>query len=257
VLTTETNAGPSAARHAAIAASSAELVALLDADDVWFPDHLDALLAAYATTDDGLASADTLAWIPGVTVSARPLSAGAPLPERDKQLAWLLTENRLSISSLFSRARYDAVGGFRPQFRGTEDWDLWIRMVRAGAVVVRPDHATVLYRLSRGAVSSDDRMVAARRAVLDAAAREGGPREASALRVGRRHNRAAAQLVRAYDLAAQGKRVGARVAGLRAVTGIRSVALRGAAMAVAPQRVLARRNAVRYDPDVWMRRYGA
>jgi hypothetical protein len=100
-------------------------------------------------------------------------------------------------------------------------------------------------------------MVAARRAVLDAAAREGGPREASALRVGRRHNRAAAQLVRAYDLAAQGKRVGARVAGLRAVTGIRSVALRGAAMAVAPQRVLARRNAVRYDPDVWMRRYGA
>ena len=46
-------------------------------------------------------------------------------------------------------------------------------------------------------------------------------------------------------------------AGLRAVLGIRPVALRGAAMAVAPRRVLQRRNAVRYDPEVWLRRYGA
>jgi glycosyltransferase involved in cell wall biosynthesis len=257
VLSTEHNAGPSTARRVGIDASRADLIALLDADDVWFPDHLVAMLGAYATTEDGLASADTLAWIPGRAVTTRPLNQSAPLPPRDKQLAWLLKENHLSISSLFSRARYDAVGGFRPQFRGTEDWDLWIRMVRAGAAVARPDHPTVLYRLSRGAVSSDDRMVAARRAVLDAAAQEGGADERDAVRTGLRHNRAAAYLVRAYALAAEGRSTAARLAGLGALRGIRPVAVRGAAMAVAPQRVAQRRNDVRYDPEVWLRRYGA
>ncbi|HVT76079.1 MAG TPA: hypothetical protein VHD87_03535, partial [Acidimicrobiales bacterium] len=223
----------------------------------WFPDHLESMLAAYATTDDGLASADTLTWIPGRAVSTRPLGVAAPLPARDKQLAWLLVENHLSISALFSRARYDAVGGFRPEFRGTEDWDLWIRMVRAGAVIARPDQPTVLYRLSPGAVSSDDRMVAARRAVLDAAAREGSADERAALRVGLRHNRAAANLVRSYDLASRGRVTAARAAGLRALPGIRAVAVRGAAMALAPKWTVARRNEVRYDPDVWLRRYGA
>jgi glycosyltransferase involved in cell wall biosynthesis len=256
VLTSAANAGPAAARRAGIDAADAELIALLDADDVWFPDHLEAMLATYATTDDGLASADTLLWIPGRAVSPRPLSHGAPLPARDNQLAWLLVDNRLSISSLFSRERYEAVGGFRTQFRGTEDWDLWIRMVRAGAAVARPDHPTVLYRLSRAAVSSDDRMVAARRAVLDAAAREGGPAERDALRKGLRQNRAAAQLVRAYALASEGRSTAARIAGLRAVRGIRPVAFRGAAMALAPGRVQARRDEVRYDPSVWMRRFG-
>jgi glycosyltransferase involved in cell wall biosynthesis len=257
VVATGANAGPAAARRLAIESSTSEFIALLDADDAWLPDHLEAMLAAHATTNDGLASADTLAWIPGGPISPRPLSAGAPLPAPEHQLAWLLTENRLSISALFSRARYEAVGGFRTQFRGTEDWDLWIRMVRAGAVVARPDHPTVLYRLSRSGVSSDDAMVQARRAVLDAAEAEGGPNERAALRVGTRHNRAAAHLVDAYGLAAQGRGFAARLAGVRAARGIRPVALRGLAMAVAPRWVAQRRLAVRFDPEVWLRRYGS
>ncbi len=233
------------------------MVALLDADDVWFPDHLESMLGAHAATNDGLASADTLAWIPGRALSSRPLSAGAPLPASNKQLAWLLTENLLSISALFSRQRYDDVGGFRPQFRGTEDWDLWIRMARAGAVINRPDHPTALYRLSQGAVSSDDAMIAARRAVLDAAAAEGGPDEQAAIRIGSRHNRAAARLAESYGLANQGRTVAARWAGARALRGIRPVALRGLAMAAAPRLVARRRADVRYDPEVWLRRYGS
>ncbi len=257
VVSTGSTAGPSAARAAAIAGSSSDAIALLDADDVWLPDHLEAMLGAHAATADGLASADTLAWIPGRGLSTRPLSAGAPLPPADKQLAWLLTENRLSISALFSRERYDAVGGFRAQFRGTEDWDLWIRMVRAGAVVTRPDHPTVLYRLSRHGVSSEDTMVEARKAVLDAAAAEGGVEERDALRIGARHNRAAAHLVEAYALAGKGQTLAARWAGLRAARGVRPVAVRGVAMATAPKWVARRRVEVRYDPAVWMRRYGA
>jgi hypothetical protein len=48
----------------------------------------------------------------------------------------------------------------------------------------------------------------------------------------------------------------ARLEGLRAVRGVRSVAVRGLAMAVAPGAVARRRADVRHDPDVWLRRYG-
>jgi hypothetical protein len=257
VLSTGSNGGPAAARHRAIQGSSADLLALLDADDVWFPDHLDAMHTAYTTTVDGLASADPLPWIPGQAVSSRSFSRRAPLPPASEQLAWLLTENRLSTSTLFSRARYAEVGGFRPQFPVAEDWDLWIRMVRAGAVVVRPDHPTLLYRLSRSGASSDGRMTEAQRAVLEAAAAEGGPAERAATRVGLRHNASARSLLDAYELAAEGKSVRARLAGARATRGVRSVALRGLAMSVAPGWVARRREKVRYDPEVWLRRYDA
>ncbi|HUR76477.1 MAG TPA: glycosyltransferase family A protein [Acidimicrobiales bacterium] len=257
VVTTERNAGPAAARRLAIESSSSDLIALLDADDVWLPDHLESMLAAYDTTDDGLSSADTRMWIPGAGLSRRTLSDRAPLPPDRDQLLWLLRDNYLSISSLFSRSRYEAVGGFRPQFRGTEDWDLWIRMVRAGAVVVRPDHPTVLYRLTPGNVSGDDALVRARADVLAAARREGGAEEHRVLRAAIRRNGAATQLFAAYAAAERGEAAAARLAGLRAARGIRPVAARGLAMAVAPRWVARRRRALRYEPGVWMRRYGA
>ena len=50
VVTTEANSGPSAARRRAIEASTGDVVALLDADDVWFPDHLESMLGTYAAT---------------------------------------------------------------------------------------------------------------------------------------------------------------------------------------------------------------
>lgn len=255
IVATGGNRGPAAARAAAIAASSSELIALLDADDAFFADHLEAMLAAYATTADGLASANTLRWIPGRVVSDTPLSSIAPLPPRREQLPWLLRANHLSIASLFSRARYDAVGGFRDEFRGTEDWDLWVRMVRAGAEIVRPTEPTLLYRLSAGNVSSDDGLIAAKLQVLDAAAREGGAAEQPVIHAARRKLVGASHLQEAYVHAECGRVVAARVAGLRAMRGIRPVALRGAAMALAPRSVARRRERVRFTPAVWMRRY--
>lgn len=256
VVTTAGRLGPAAARAAAIEASSSTLLALLDADDCFLTTHLEVMRAAYELTDDGLASANTLRWIPGRVVSDTPLDSFAPVPPRAEQLHWLLGGNHLSIGSLFSRARYDAVGGFRSEFHGTEDWDLWIRMVRAGAEVVRPSEATLLYRLSAGNVSSEDRLVQAKLQVLDAAEHEGVAADRAAINASRRRLHAAASLQDAYALANDGKSIAARQAGLHALRGIRSVALRGAAMAIAPKAVARRREQVRYTSSVWLRRYG-
>ncbi len=250
LVTTAGQLGPAAARARAIEASSSSLIALLDADDAFMTNHIEAMHAAYVSTDDGLASANTLRWIPGKLVSDQALEEMAPVPPHAEQLAWLLSGNHLSIASMFSRQRYEAVGGFRAEFHGTEDWDLWIRMVRAGAEVVRPSEPTLLYRLSTGNVSSDDRLVHAKLQVLDAAEREGGPSDVIA--ASRRRLEAAASLNDAYRI---GHGFAARRAGLGAWRGGRRVALRGAAMAVAPKTVARRRDQVRFSPSTWLKRY--
>ena len=44
----------------------------------------------------------------------------------------ILRHNFVSIGALFPRVAYDEAGGFRDGVSGAEDWDLWIRMIRAG-----------------------------------------------------------------------------------------------------------------------------
>src|ERR1700730_13172065 len=48
LVTHRQNAGPASARRSGIEATSEPLIALLDSDDAWLPDHLGLMLHAYA-----------------------------------------------------------------------------------------------------------------------------------------------------------------------------------------------------------------
>jgi hypothetical protein len=62
------------------------------------------------------------------------------------QLAQLLCTNYVLVGAMYPRALYEQVGGYR-QIRFGEDWDLWLRLVAAGAEVSKPDDATYVYRV--------------------------------------------------------------------------------------------------------------
>src|SRR6266508_3405902 len=128
VVRLEQNAGPAAARHQAILATDAPLLAILDADDLLLPDHLETMRAAYER-GPGLVTAQELAWIPGRGIDLVPRRARPkPVPtDHAEQLLQLLQRNYMNFP-LFSRELYELVGGFRQQFLVGEDWDLWIRM---------------------------------------------------------------------------------------------------------------------------------
>jgi glycosyltransferase involved in cell wall biosynthesis len=144
------NVGLGSARRRGISHAQGDWIAVLDADDFWLPDHL-LMLDRAAESDLDLVCGPLVSWHPGSGVGLRPYPAS--LPRADQQLAALLRRNQLSIGTLFSRRLYDEAGGFSAD-RRAEDWDLWIRMVLAGATIRAPSSPTMLYRVTPSGLSS-------------------------------------------------------------------------------------------------------
>lgn len=253
VLTLPVNGGPAAARRVAIASSTASRLALLDADDVWLPDHLETLVGVH-DHHGGIVTADPVRWIPGAGLAPKGVATVLPVPPEPEQRAGILRHDYVFIGTVFDRSLYDEVGGFRDQFHGTEDWDLWIRMVRHGAVVRRAPHPTVLYRLSPGSVSADERLVSQERKVVLTAIEESGRADDRAiLQVTLRQIDAKAAMYTAYDAARVGRSWQARRLAVRGLRGPGRVPSRCAALVVAPRWAVRTRDTRVNEPRWWLR----
>lgn len=228
------NQGPAAARRAGVAATAAPLLAFVDADDVWLPDHL-SVAAAIHERRGGLVSPDAYSWRPGEPLPGKTRRARFPIPPARQQRTRILRENFVFSSVLVSRADYDDVGGFRDGVTGAEDWDLWIRMVRHGIVVHGTQGPTWLYRVSSSGLTQRPEMRATyeevlRRALTDGVG-TGGRHEAE------RHLerlRARQQLERAYVAAREGRPGSARRLARGAIHGTPRVAMEALSLFVAP-----------------------
>ena len=124
--------------------STARWLTYLDPSDCLLPDHL-TTLASTVVDDSSIVSPRELVWDPAHGAAA-PARRARDVPERAAQLHALLGENYVSPHALFSRASYDRTRGIRTDRWDSAAWDLWIRLVRTGAHVVRTNHATVLRR---------------------------------------------------------------------------------------------------------------
>lgn len=167
------NGGLPSARNLALAAGRGEYFALLDADDVWLPEHLAQAVAALdADPDLGLVHADVC------RIDARGASLGAWQRgwgrEPDAYLAIALRrEHVLCCTAVFARECWETVGGFDTLFTGLgcEDRDLWLRI--AGRYRLRYlDAVTAHYRVHPGSMSRQrGRMFEARMLLLRKVAR--------------------------------------------------------------------------------------
>ena len=133
------NAGLGRARNKALELSSGELIAILDHDDVWEPRKLELQVPLFDRPEVGLAASDALF----VDSAGRPrglYSAGNPL-QRGKILRELVLYNFVPCAAAVMRrsAIRDAGGFFRPDFRISEEYELFLRLAARAEFDFRPE----------------------------------------------------------------------------------------------------------------------
>jgi len=149
------NRGLPAARNTAIRASTAEFLALLDADDVWLPCRLSEPVKILVERPQvGL----VYGLITGIDQDNRPgITWGGNLRDGDGHIATQIYMRKVDLpcpTITFRRKCLDEVGFFDETMRATEDRDLWLRIALRYEVGFVPK-VLAYYRLSPNSMSTD------------------------------------------------------------------------------------------------------
>jgi glycosyltransferase involved in cell wall biosynthesis len=126
VLTTPRNAGPSAARNLGIHAASGDVIAFLDADDYWAPEHLDTVVGLLDRFPQaGLAFGRERRFGLWTGELDMRLPDGEPV-----DAFWACVRQNVvpQMGAVARRALLQAVGGYDESLRYAEDYDLWLRL---------------------------------------------------------------------------------------------------------------------------------
>jgi Glycosyl transferase family 2 len=154
VFLRQENGGEGSAKNAAAGAAKGDFVAILDADDLYLPERLEALgeLAA-ARPDLDILTTDAFLEVDG-TVVRRCYDAGWTF-EVDDQRGAILERNFVFGHAAVRRTRFLESGGFDPSIRYGTDWDLWCRMLLDGSRVGLVDEPLARYRLRPSSLSAN------------------------------------------------------------------------------------------------------
>jgi teichuronic acid biosynthesis glycosyltransferase TuaG len=157
VVGTPSNLGPAGARNLAVDHATGELLAFLDADDRLLPGYLERLVTLYETAlregrRVGIVSCN--AFLEGVDGRLPETYADRFGDPDGATLTDLLRSNPIFVAALSPAAVVRAAGGFSLECWGSEDHDLWLRIVELGYEVIGTPEPLVVYRLAPGSISS-------------------------------------------------------------------------------------------------------
>jgi glycosyltransferase involved in cell wall biosynthesis len=153
ILTTR-NAGPAAARNAALAVARGEFIALLDGDDMWDPPFLERQLAIFDARPDVDLVTGNGRFLGGRRhgTPARP----SPDPRPPLTLATIIgDEQAVFVMTVFRRRVFERLGGFDEAVRGNEDFEYWLRAASAGFRFERNAEPLSWYRQRDDSLSTD------------------------------------------------------------------------------------------------------
>ncbi|MBJ8348700.1 glycosyltransferase family A protein [Antrihabitans sp. YC2-6] len=161
------NRGQSAARNVGVGASRSDLIAFLDHDDIWRPDHLELLREPFLRDRE-----PPLGWtysnVDEMDEGGRTVTRGLLRQYRAQHPKMSLSECLggdmyvLPSASLISRTAFEAIGGFDERLIGYEDDDLFLRMFQHGFGNVYIDKPLSQWRIHLGSSAHSPRMARSR-----------------------------------------------------------------------------------------------
>lgn len=160
LVISQANRGLSAARNAAIRRSSAEFLAILDADDIWLPCRLSESLKAFASRPRVGLSYGLITIIDEAGTPLRTPAGNRRDAEGNIARSIYLRKTDLPCPTItFRRECVEQVGFFDETMRATEDRDMWLRIAFRYEVAFVPK-VIAYYRTSTSSMSGDlNRMV--------------------------------------------------------------------------------------------------
>jgi GT2 family glycosyltransferase len=133
----EHNRGVSAARNSGLEAARGELIAWLDADDLWEPNFLASVIPVLESEEgvDGVYTG-----LMRIDADGNLLPQSSQRVEPSAELHSALAQDCFIQTSTFVARKccYDRVGPFDPQFSICEDYDMFLRLAETCTIVALP-----------------------------------------------------------------------------------------------------------------------
>lgn len=158
------NGGQGAARNTGIQHASGSVVAFIDADDLWLPQKLERQLAVMKDTAVDLVYCDGYVFYDDGTPECSEFFAIVPgRTDGATMFPLLFAYNRIATLSVVARRdALERVGLFdeNRRLQNCEDYELWLRLARAGSTFYGMTDKLVRYRRhSASSTNSESRML--------------------------------------------------------------------------------------------------
>lgn len=142
--------GASKARNLGVAQTDAEYIAFLDSDDLWSPNKLQLQLAKLHANPKAVASFTGIRYLQADGYKDEPLPAALG-PTQLREINVLGSTS----TAVVRRDTFLDVGGFDEGLPSCQDWDLWLRLERAGDFELISDPLLIYRRADTARISAN------------------------------------------------------------------------------------------------------